>query len=235
MKRTELNQRPDWTFWVPDNVANWDAIHNWERERLASMEAYLKPGDVLFDIGAEHGWLSAIYGTFVGHAQMVLVEPSPFFWPNIARVWYLNHFDTPRATYNAYAGASVNGEHPTGDPWPSATAGEECDAQAYVNLAHENLHNLSTITVDSMTERDTPRGITIDVEGAELLVLQGASETLRIDRPLVWVSVHDDLMARDYGHDPVALFDLMAEHRYDATLLAIDHEAHWLFTPKAHG
>ena len=229
MKQARLNERDDWTFWVPDNVADWDAIHNWERERLASMEEHLKPGMVLYDIGAEHGWLSAIYGTFVGHENMVLVEPSPFFWPNIRMVWDGNLFKHPAAAHCSYAGAEPNGTPGSGIGWPSESEGPECDAQAYVSLAFENLHDISTITIDWIRPR--PDAITIDIEGAELLALQGAEQTLREERPLVWVSVHPFLMDRDYRTNAEDLFYYMSDLGYANEFLASDHEDHFLFRP----
>lgn len=231
MKRALLNGR--WDFWVPDNVANWDAITSWERERLASMEEHLKPGMILYDIGAEHGWLSAIYGTFVDHENMVLVEPSPFFWPNIRRVWEMNGFKLPLATWCAYAGAKNEGEIDAGYPWPARSDGPECDAQAYVSLAFENGHGLPTLTIDWIScIRPSPGAVTIDVEGAELLVLQGSEYVLRIDRPLVWVSIHEDLMVRDYHTDAEDLYHYMGDLDYANEFIARDHETHVLFTPR---
>lgn len=228
MKQRLLNER--WYFWVPDNVANWDAITSWERERLASMEEHLKPGMILYDIGAEHGWLSAIYGTFVGHENMVLIEPSPFFWPNIRMVWEMNGFKNPAAMHCSYAGAERNGQPGSGIGWPSESIGPECDAQAYVSLAFANLHNISTITIDWMRPR--PDAITIDIEGAELLALRGAEETLRTRRPLVWVSIHEDLMVRDYHTDAEDLYHYMGDLGYANEFIARDHETHVLFTPR---
>ena len=227
MKRALLNER--WDFWVPDNVANWDAITSWERERLASMEEHLSPGMVLYDIGAEHGWLSAIYGTFVGHENMVLVEPSPFFWPNIRMIWEMNEFKLPLATFCAYASASVRG-NPNGEVWPTQSDGPECDAAAYLSLAHENRHDIPWMPIDSAFLRKD--ALTIDVEGAELWTLRGAAVTLGSWRPLVWVSVHPDLMERDYQQDAAELHAMMERFDYVGELLAVDHEEHWFYRPK---
>jgi hypothetical protein len=50
MKPRVINENPGWTFVVPDSVADWDGPSHWERERLASMQANLHPGEVLLDI-----------------------------------------------------------------------------------------------------------------------------------------------------------------------------------------
>ena len=33
MKLREINENPEWTYWVPDSIADWDAPSHWEHER----------------------------------------------------------------------------------------------------------------------------------------------------------------------------------------------------------
>lgn len=231
MKLREINETPAWTYWVPDSIADWDAPSGWERERLASMQLHLNSGDVLYDIGVEHGWLSAVYGGFCGYENMVLVEPSPEFWPNIKKTWQHNMFPGPIGCYQAFAGAELRGE-PFNDVWPACSDGEEVGGMAY---RYMNQHfEIPTATIDWIAADcgRAPDAITIDVEGAELLVVQGAAEVLAASRPLVWISVHDDLMERDFGHVPEQLHAFMEAAGYKGKHIATDHEAHWLYTPK---
>jgi hypothetical protein len=81
--------------WIPD----------WEAERFASMRANLKEGDTLFDVGAEAGWISAIYAQFVGGGNMVLVEPCAELWPSIKATWEANELGIPRLTACGFFGA----------------------------------------------------------------------------------------------------------------------------------
>jgi FkbM family methyltransferase len=231
MKLREINERPEWTFWVPDSIADWDAPSHWERERLASMRAGIKPGDVLYDVGTEHGWLTAIYGGFGGYENVVLIEPSPEFWPNIKKTWQANGFPGPLGCYQAFAGAEVRGE-PVNDVWPACSEGEEVGGMAF---RYMNQHlDIPTATIDWIAE-DLGRGpdaISIDVEGAELLVLQGASSVLELHRPMVWVSIHEDLMLRDFNSYPHELHGHMAAHEYVGQYIHTDHEAHFCFLPQ---
>ena len=75
-----------------------------------------------------------------------------------------------------------------------------------------------------------PHAITIDVEGAELEVLRGASSILRIVHPLVWVSIHPTMIGQ-YDATREDVLEYMASYGYAATHLGTDHEEHWLFTP----
>lgn len=222
-------------IWVPDSIAEWDAVagdSNWERARLTSMLTTLQPGDVVYDIGAEHGWMSVILGIRVGGENMVLVEPSQEFWPNIKLGWEKNGLLTPLATAQAFAGDELapSGVHVMG--WPPDANGPECGAMAY---RHPNHHaeSIQTVSIDFITLATgrPPKGITIDVEGAELGVLQGAWHTLRNDRPNVWVSVHDDLMRRDFGTSPAELITYMRQLDYRMVDLGYDHEHHMYFVP----
>jgi hypothetical protein len=40
------------------------------------------------------------------------------------------------------------------------------------------------------------------------------------------------MMERDYGHTKADLLFFMDAQDYEAELLAVDHEEHWLFLPK---
>lgn len=230
MKLREINENPEWTYWVPDSVADWDAPSHWERERLASMQRWLHPGMVLYDIGTEHGWLTAVYGQWCGYENVVLVEPSPEFWPNIKGVWQSNAFPEPLAAFQAFCGANMNGL-PLSEVWPACSYGPEVGGMAYRYIDKHT--DIPTVTVDHIAAVVAPpAALTIDVEGAELLVLHGAGMVLSKFRPYVWVSIHDDLMERDFGHKPEMLHEYMDDHAYESQFIHRDHEQHWLFKPR---
>lgn len=241
MKKGIVNQNPEWEFLFPDSIADWDAITGWERERLASMQAHLKPGMVLYDVGAEHGWLSAVYGSFTGHGNMVLVEPSPEMWINIRKTWEANGFDSPIACIEMFCGAAdtikFKGQgaiSPAVDVWPKWTDGfetlDECPAMEYRYLGDERTDTVTVDTLARVTKRP-PQAITIDVEGFEIAVIRGAEKTLVKHRPLVWISVHPDLMERAGWPDVQELFDFMTSCGYGREYLGTDHEQHHFFAP----
>ena len=228
----------------PDHIADWDAVTGWEKTRFASMEERLRPGMRLLDVGAEHGWISQIYAGFVGGGDnMILLEPHPAMWPNIRLIWEHNGLASPVATVRALCGDSLDLHK--GDEWmvvrgwvAEAMASDvEQPATSYQYL-HEPSHvaATSTVTIDWLTG---PVGlqvdaITMDIEGAELVALRGATMTLA--RGLytgldVWVSIHPDLAERDYGVTDGAVQDFMRDQGYHGVHLGTDHEQHWLFRP----
>lgn len=221
-----------WQFDLPRPLADWDVFSYWERERLDSMQTHLRQGMTLFDVGTEQGWMDLIYAGMVGPNSMVLVEPTPEFHPNIRATWERNYSVAPIAVYDGLVGDTTTDTRTDFHAWPAFSVGPLIDRNKYQYL-HDNAGNIPQMRLDDLVSRTgvAPAAITIDVEGAELLVLQGAEATLREHRPLVWVSVHPDLMARDYGATPEQVITLMESHGYTAQFLAEDHECHWFFEP----
>jgi len=68
--------------------------------------------------------------------------------------------------------------------------------------------------------------IKCDVEGAEQIVLSGATRLLSCHRPDLLLSVHPGELV-DYGHSKESLRGFLAQFGYTATTLAVDHEEHW--------
>jgi hypothetical protein len=64
-----------------------------------------------------------------------------------------------------------------------------------------------------------------------LSVVQGMTHILTEHRPLVWLSMHPDLMDEWYGTTPDQVHELMAACGYSAEFLGHDHEDHWLYRP----
>lgn len=226
-----------WHVTLPTPRADWDTYDYWERARTEHMASILRRGDVLYDVGAEDGWLSCVYAQMVGARGMVLVEPSPNMWANIRQTWEHNCFVPPMATVQTLLGAEVEGERQPDEcrvsvgSWPDAASGPMADAVSYAYL-HEHADRIGTLTLDRLAAgivKIPPTGVTIDVEGAELEVLKGTEWVLREHSPHLWVSIHPDLMARDYKTRPADLHDWLAERGYGGIHLGTDHEEHWYF------
>jgi FkbM family methyltransferase len=218
---------------LPDYLAKWDVYEYWEKERLLSMEKHMSPTDVIFDIGAEHGWLSAIIAKYFTE-KIVLFEPTPEFWPNIKAVWEMNNLPIPLACFQGLVGGDNSGEYINYDAWPDVAQGDYlCPKNKYYYL-HDSNDAIPRISIDNFCAMShiKPKVLNIDVEGAELQVLNGALRTLLNDKPMIWVSIHPDLMQRDYKTDrPDILHDLLWRVGYEGKHLATDHEEHWFYKP----
>jgi FkbM family methyltransferase len=76
---------------------------------------------------------------------------------------------------------------------------------------------------------DRPMLIKCDVEGAELEVLMGASNTLNRLRPDLILSVHPhkNFGLVQYGHTKTDIENFLRSHGYAFHCIGIDHEEHW--------
>jgi len=235
-KTVRFLERPDETFEyefeLPAPLCDWDVFACWERERFHSMRDNLTYGDILFDVGTEQGWCNLIYADMVGPTNMVLIEPTWQFWPNIKATWERNYHHPPMACYPGLLSDSTDAKLRKFTPWPAAATGDLIDRNKYEYI-HEHTDGVPQLTLDDLVARSkiVPNAITIDVEGAELKVLHGATDTLAEHRPLVWVSLHDDLLARDYNATIEDVHTFMEVLDYVPTFLAKDHEQHWFYQP----
>lgn len=228
-------------LYVPHFEAGTIDFGSWERRRFESMEALLKKGDVLIDVGVETGWMSVIFASFVGPENMILVEPMPDYWPNIRWTWEVNQLADPKACYAALAGTDFKHSlflpdvmSTMDEVWPGVAWDDKLLTRRAYRYLHDTKHRLITpqITIDQITRDKGPcQAITIDVEGAELAVLYGAFQTLREHKPKVWCSVHPDLLKRNYQHDFAEMQRYMTSLGYSCHYLCTDHEEHHVFLP----
>lgn len=237
MKVARVNDR--WELNLPDHRADRPEWPWWERERLAAMWAHIRRGDVVWDIGAESGDLSALYATW--GAQLVLCEPSPKMWPSIRAIWEANDLPLPLAMWPGFMGDPDDGSAlVTTGAWPMWADLPLEPEPGFVHLDEQpdDGSGIAVISVDAMVSADIdyPQVLTIDVEGAELQVLKGACGTLATMRPTVFCSVHPQFMWDRYGETSDDLLVYMTHQLgYEAHLLAVDHEQHWMFRPLPGG
>jgi FkbM family methyltransferase len=227
---------------LPDHRADWDGWAEWERVRFASMERNLRPGDVLFDVGAEYGDMSAIYARMAGgQIGLCLFESAPEVWTNIRQIWQAAGLAPPLACFvglvgevTAAAGVRQDFDATVRDGWPECAWVEKIWPDRTFRYLHYDSHLATTqqTRLDDWTERTgiQPTALTIDVEGAELKVLRGAWGVLERSHPMVFCSIHPDVLASDYHATRDEILGYMRGLGYEATHLGTDHEEHWAFS-----
>lgn len=223
----------EYEFILNEPLASWDVYDYWEKERFHSMRDNLKKGEILFDIGTEQGWTNLLYAKFVGPENMVLIEPTQEFWPNIKAVWKKNFNVNPKACVPVLFSDKNTHDYDYRsfvDGWPKNADDDLIDRNKYQYI-HENSENIPEVTIDHYVASSgiIPNALTMDTEGSELLILKGAKKTLKDHDLKVWISIHPDLGLRDYGVKKEDTIKYMEDLGYKSEHLATDHEEHWYF------
>jgi FkbM family methyltransferase len=160
---------------------------------------------VVIDVGANIGTHTLVYAKAADH--VFSFEPQPFAYNNLCANLLLNNIInvTPiQCALGAYDGhTTIRVLDPTQiNSTPGCRTGEGDSKVAIHKLGSMGFPPISFIKVD--------------VEGSELDVLQGAAETLKRDKPVVYVEIH-------YLHLIPLITELMGRLGYNSRCLSITH------------
>lgn len=199
-----------------------DRVPFLEKE-LFLLRRLVRPGNVCIDVGAAGGAHLLVMAAGVGAAGRVLgVEPRPRSLAALRRVVRLAGIGG-RTTLIPAALSDADGELPLRIPVVPTrahlpgTTGDPDGAAAFARLPSKEIR-VPTRRLDDVVDAemlDRVDLIKIDVEGAELAVLAGATRTLDRDRPLVLLEA-DDLHQARYDAEAQTVVDRVVEHGYEA-------------------
>lgn len=164
--------------WIAGSATHGCWLGTYELEKQRAMSRFIKPAMTIYDIGAQAGFYTLLFSRLAGASGRVIAfEPSPRELSFLLRHLAMNHLDNVTvitAAVSAQAGI----------------ASFSTDRGATMNaLADRGPLMVGTISLDSAA-LPPPSLIKMDVEGAESMVLEGARETLRRARPVVFVALH---------------------------------------------
>lgn len=157
----------------------------------------LKAGDTFWDIGANWGWISLPAARIVGSSgRVIAIEPSPSNLAWLKRHIALNECETIVRVIEAAVceqnGGVVNfslledGRSPSNSlMFSNSVNGEAPKVSREISVP--------AITLDSLLaeQKRVPQLVKIDVEGAELKVLKGATQLLKSETaPILLLAVH---------------------------------------------
>lgn len=155
------------------------------QQRLAQL---VKPGDVVYDIGASIGFMTVICARLAGPGgRVVAFEPSPGAAERLRHNVALNGFENVTIVEAAVADAVGTGRMAENDAyvWGRLELGDtpaNGQAQVAVTTIDEGI---------ASGELPAPDVVKIDIEGAEGAALRGMAATLREHRPVLLVEIHD--------------------------------------------
>lgn len=190
LKGKRWHMHRDHQFWMP--------LGQYESQTAGWVQSQLRPDSCFYDIGANAGYFTILGSAAVGPAGVVQAfEPVPVNVEVLRR--QISENSLSNVTLHDLALSNENG---TID---FAVEGNNANSHiADVKITHavskpSSIVAVQTATMDSLVANGLrePDTIKIDVEGAEMLVLQGAEETLKSSRPTLLISTHSAQLYKD--------------------------------------
>lgn len=166
---------------------------------LAMFRALIRPGDVVYDIGANIGYYTRFIARDLGASRIVCFEPMTENadlleqniklgkHENIARVFRLalsDHDGQELLQVDDVMGGTAVLDQVSG--------GKPSEAREHLGLGPKT-QSIRVARLDDLVKQENlppPGMIKIDTEGAEALVLGGAMETLKAHRPRLAIALH---------------------------------------------
>ncbi|MBZ5698578.1 MAG: FkbM family methyltransferase [Acidobacteriia bacterium] len=179
-------------------------LGSYEHDKQRQFQKAIKPGDVVYDVGANAGFYSLLASILVGEKGHVYAfEPLPANLRNLRKHMELNRVGN--CTIIESAVSSSDGE-----------AAFDPSADRYTGhlSAAGNIH-VRTVTLDTLASRHEirpPDFMKIDIEGAEYDCLLGCAQTIRAYRPIICLATHGRGI-----HN--ACLKLLAEWKYEVASL----------------
>lgn len=178
---------------VIGNPPDWAEMQAWRR--------VLRPGDLFVDVGASAGSYT-LWAADLG-ASVIAVEPDPtargLLEDNVA----LNVHANVEIVAAAMAGVSGTMKFTS-----------DLGTMNQLVMADSGGTDMPVRTLDEVLGNRTARGVKIDVEGAERLVLDGASEALQEGRVAVFQLEWNSFSGPLLGEDRSPIVKTLAAHGY---------------------
>jgi FkbM family methyltransferase len=176
----------------------------------------LHSGDTFFDVGAHAGWISLVAARIVGPGgRVVAFEPSPALAGLIRYHKRMNRTSAIRVEQVAVTDAPGVNDFFLHNGGASSVNSLTEDIVVRGAPAASSIDKVlvKTRSLDEYCEsaKRIPQVIKIDVEGAEFMVLRGASRILAQYKPTLILAVHPPLIPDSTAQD---VFDLLDRHHY---------------------
>lgn len=175
----------------------------WEFWLTRHFAKVVRPGDTVIDIGANLGYYTLLAADLVGESgRVVAIEPNPEVFRRLSASIAVNGFSARTSALNvALAAGGERGKRPffvpAGEPKNGRFVGASEDPALLASHGSISEVALGQINPDDFQKVDL---IKIDVEGAELMVLEHLRPLIERFRPKIVCEIN---FARGYGWDDV--------------------------------
>jgi FkbM family methyltransferase len=226
---------------MPSEYA-WKVIDDYEPESVSAMKQWLEAVEnpLVVDVGCALGFIScaALFGNPSASviaidsdlqslkAAQQLCSYAPRVAERLSLVWgFVSSEPTQDVDYLAANRSTLRAlDQPgiTGDPKVVHYTCLDCKEDAAKPIPRHTLGSL----IPSTAFLNSPVMIKCDVEGAEILVFNGAKQLLAARRPTLLISVHPWALPAN-GGTKEGLHSFLSDLGYNIKVIAVDHEEHW--------
>jgi FkbM family methyltransferase len=167
--------------WITGSAIHscWLGIYEYQKQQRVFQE--VRPGTIFYDVGAHVGFYSLLASALVGSGKVFAFEPLP------RNLGYLRQ----HLALNRIANVDVL---PVAVSDRTSTAAFRVEKTSFMGcLSGDGGIVVPTATLDSLVESGTilpPNYIKMDIEGSELLALQGAQKIFQRYRPVLFLATH---------------------------------------------
>ena len=173
-------------FWLDKYTDNGFILGFYEQELAELLFQNINKGSVFYDLGAHWGYFSILASKFVGtKGKVYAFEPMPQNFHRLEQNIHINNIKN--VTLLNLAVANENGTIKFSDS-------NDTFANTYINASSKDFIEVKATSLDQLMVAKSvlpPHFIKIDVEGAEIDVLQGAEGLIKEHRPIIHLSTHD--------------------------------------------
>jgi FkbM family methyltransferase len=230
---------------VPTYMAT-TAYTNYEEAAMLAFLRWLRsnPKSVVADVGCSMGIYSILALQASPGAQVYAFDSdsvslkitSEFCrYSDVSRLHLIHGFLTEK---NSSGSTMARALAQTNDLLSASNSPAEPTALRYICLDRPlpeeaiERHSLDGLFLDRIP-KGLPMLIKIDVEGAELIVLRGMNELMRLSHPTILLSVHPQFLS-SFQHSQADVAAYLRSYGYEWTVLSKDHEEHWWCLPIAN-
>jgi FkbM family methyltransferase len=209
---------------LPQDKAIW--IGNYEETFATAVKNRVRPGTICFDVGGYHGFFAGLMG-LAGASTVITFEPFPPNRDYIQRVIRCNRElpieVMPYALGDRDDNVSFNAmPDPSMGKWSGSNFQPGAAASEVIAVPMRRLDSLI-----SSGEVPVPDLIKIDIEGAELEMLEGTRELLESKHPALFIETHSPRLAMQCD-------ELLRQHSYEVRVLETETHVHEMLPEVVH-
>jgi len=195
----KVRMAPRWARYYPAD---------YEPAKQRFLREHCRPGSTVLDLGAHIGLYTVLMAGYVGEGGRVLAfEPTPATRRQLRRTIRLNRLSIVEVRDEAVS-ASTGGAllNDTGEPVSNA------NSLAPIGRARSQVA-IRTTSLDDLVVPERISCLKIDIEGAEVDALRGATALLEKDRPALTIEIHPVQLGLA-GQEAVEIWDLLNAFGY---------------------